>query len=182
MNTILHPSQGIFKDKGSKFLSFAFPVENENEVKNIVIHIKKKYFNARHHCYAYILGQNGEKFRVNDDGEPSGTAGKPIHGQLLSKNLTNVLIVVVRYFGGILLGTGGLINAYKNAASDALNNAEIIEAIFFEEKEIRFKYEATNEILNNLRKINAEILEQHFDNECVVKYRVITPPPPNYPK
>jgi uncharacterized YigZ family protein len=182
MNTIRHPSEGVFKDKGSKFLSFAFPIRDENEVKNIVMRIKKQYFDARHHCYAYILGQNGEKFRTNDDGEPSGTAGKPIHGQLLSKNMTNVLIVVVRYFGGILLGTSGLINAYKNAASDVLNNTEIIEAVFFEEKEIRFKYEEANEVLNNLRKINAEILTQHFDNECIVKYRTIISPPPNYLK
>ncbi|GHV37131.1 hypothetical protein FACS1894178_8850 [Bacteroidia bacterium] len=182
MNTIRQPSQGVFKDKGSKFLSFAFPVKDEDEVKNIVVRLKKQYFDARHHCYAYILGQNGEKFRTNDDGEPSGTAGKPIYGQLLSKNLTNTLIVVVRYFGGTLLGTSGLINAYKHAALDALDNAAIIEAIFFEEKEIRFQYEEANEVLNNLRKINAEILEQHFDNECIVKYRIITPPQSNFPK
>jgi uncharacterized YigZ family protein len=170
--TIKNISQGIFKDKGSKFLAFAYPVQSEDEVKYIVENVKKEHFDARHHCYSYILGKDADKFRVNDDGEPSGTAGRPIHGQLLSKNLTNVLLVVVRYFGGTLLGTSGLINAYKNAALDALNNAEIVEADFFEEREIRFRYEEINEVLNNLRKINAKIVEQHFDSECFVRYLV----------
>jgi uncharacterized YigZ family protein len=170
--TISQNSQGIYKDKGSKFISFAFPVKDEDEVKQILSDTKKEYFDARHHCYAYILGNNAEKFRYNDDSEPSGTAGKPIYGQLLSKNLTNVLIVVVRYFGGTLLGTSGLIKAYKSAAIDALNNANIIENEVFEEKTIHFKYEDSNDVLNELRKIGAKIIEQTYDNDCVIKYQI----------
>jgi uncharacterized YigZ family protein len=170
--TISQNSQGIYKDKGSKFIALAFPVKDEEEIKQILNDTKKEFFDARHHCYAYILGNDAEKFRYNDDGEPSGTAGKPIYGQLLSKNLTNVLIVVVRYFGGTLLGTGGLIKAYKSAAIDVLNNANIIENEVFEEKIINFKYEDSNDVLNELRRIGAKILEQNFDNDCVIKYQI----------
>ncbi|MDR2971748.1 MAG: YigZ family protein [Bacteroidales bacterium] len=127
--TISEPAEAIFKEKKSKFLAFAFPVENEAEIKEKVAFLKKKYHDARHHCYAYILGAEKLKYRMNDDGEPSGTAGNPIHGQLLSKEVTNVLIVVVRYFGGIKLGTGGLRVAYKLAAKKVLENATIIEKI-----------------------------------------------------
>ena len=113
--TIAEVSEGIYRDKGSKFIAIAMPVESELEIKNKISEIKKQYFDARHHCYAYILGYNKEAYRINDDGEPSGTAGKPIHGQLLSKDLTNILVVVVRYFGGVKLGVSGLITAYKEA-------------------------------------------------------------------
>ena len=117
--TIDSPAEGIYKEKGSKFLAKAYPVRTEEQVKAIVEQLKEEYYDARHHCYAYILGPKGDKWRANDDGEPSGTAGKPIHGQLLSFNLTNVLVVVIRYFGGTKLGESGLINAYKTATHDA---------------------------------------------------------------
>lgn len=117
--TIDLPSEGIFKDKGSKFLAFAYPLTDESKVKNIVQNLKKEHHSARHHCFAFKIGNQGEHYRANDDGEPSGTAGRPILGQLNSYNLTNILVVVVRYFGGTLLGVGGLINAYKNATIEA---------------------------------------------------------------
>ncbi|MDP2112754.1 MAG: YigZ family protein, partial [Bacteroidota bacterium] len=124
--TIEKPSEGLFKDKGSKFISFAFPVNSEDEIKDIVQSIKKEHHSARHHCYAWRLGADHLHFRANDDGEPSSTAGKPILGQIQSFDLTNILIVVVRYFGGTLLGVSGLINAYRSAALDAINQAEIV--------------------------------------------------------
>lgn len=125
--TIQTQSSGLYKSKGSKFLSFAHPAKDTEEVKDLIADYKKRYHNARHVCYAYMLGPERNDFRFNDDGEPSGTAGKPILGQINARNLTNVLVVVVRYFGGILLGTGGLVTAYREAASDALEQAEIIE-------------------------------------------------------
>ena len=125
--TIASTSEGIYKEKGSKFLAFAIPVVSEAEIKEHIDKIKKEYYDARHHCYAYILGADKATYRINDDGEPSGTAGRPIHGQLLSKDLTNTLVVVVRYFGGIKLGVSGLITAYKAATKDALDNAVVIE-------------------------------------------------------
>lgn len=127
IKTIEAPVEAIFKEKRSKFLAFAYPVENEAKVKEKIVFLKKKYHDARHHCYAYILGIDKSAYRMNDDGEPSGTAGRPIYGQLLSKGITNVLVVVVRYFGGIKLGTGGLRIAYKLAAKEVLENATIIE-------------------------------------------------------
>ena len=125
-NTISAPAEAVFKEKRSKFLAFAFPVENEAEIKEKITFLKKKYHDARHHCYAYILGAEKLVYRMNDDGEPPGTAGRPIHGQLLSKDVTNVVVVVVRYFGGIKLGTGGLRVAYKMAAKEVLENATIV--------------------------------------------------------
>jgi uncharacterized YigZ family protein len=127
IKTISAPAEAIFKEKRSKFYAFAFPVENEAEIKEKIAFLKKKYHDARHHCYAYILGADKATFRMNDDGEPSGTAGRPIHGQLLSREITNVLVVVVRYFGGVRLGTGGLRVAYKTAAKEVLENALIVE-------------------------------------------------------
>jgi uncharacterized YigZ family protein len=124
--TISAPAEAIFKEKRSKFLAFAFPVENEIEIKEKITFLKKKYHDARHYCYAYILGADKSSNRMNDDGEPSGTAGRPIHGQLLSKDVTNVLVVVVRYFGGIKLGTGGLRVAYKMAAKEVMENVTIV--------------------------------------------------------
>ena len=126
-HTIAAPAEGLYKEKGSKFLAFAYPVHNTDEVKQHLEALRKEYFDARHHCYAYILGPTKEVYRANDDGEPSGTGGRPIHGQLLSADLTDTLVVVVRYFGGILLGASGLANAYKTAARDAITNATIIE-------------------------------------------------------
>ena len=170
--TIAEAATGLFKDKGSKFLAFAFPVENEEQIKQHIQILKKEFFDARHHCYAYRIGLNGELWRANDDGEPSSTGGKPILGQLLSQELTNVLIVVVRYFGGILLGASGLIVAYRNAAADALNNAQIVEKIAKDEIEFSFHYNDMNAVMKLLKEEQADILQQHFDMECAMKIAV----------
>ncbi|HNW49993.1 MAG TPA: YigZ family protein [Prolixibacteraceae bacterium] len=168
--TIEAPSEGLFKDKGSKFISYAFPVASEDQVKEIVLQIRKEHFNARHHCYAYRLGYTGEKYRANDDGEPSGTAGRPIHGQLLSNDLTNVLIVVVRYFGGTLLGVSGLINAYKTAATEAIKNARIVTKIIELEYELVFDYMVQNSVM---RIIKDEQLDVRFSSyELFCKLRI----------
>ncbi len=170
--TIASPSTGLFKDKGSKFISFAFPVFNEEEIKLKIANLKKEYFDARHHCFAYALGIRGEPFRIFDDGEPSGTAGKPIHGQIRSFELTNVLIVVVRYFGGTLLGTGGLINAYKTAAADAIQHATIIEKTENSISKLNFKYEAMNDVMRILKDENIEQLNHQFGLDCTVDISV----------
>ena len=166
--TLKLPSQGIFKDKGSKFLAFAYPVYTENEIKIHLLHLRKEYFDARHHCYAYALGRNREVYRTFDDGEPSGTAGKPIYGQILSTGLTNVLIIVVRYFGGVKLGVGGLISAYKLAAEEALNKAIIIEKEVTEPINLVYSYSATPEVMRLVKEYDLNILQQHFDTECVL--------------
>ena len=139
--TIKNLSEGIYKEKGSRFIAFAYPIETVNSAKEIIQSLHKKYHDARHICYAYVLGADKAEFRANDDGEPSGTAGKPIYGVLLSNNLTNVLIAVVRYFGGVKLGTAGLINAYREASIDAIKNTEIIEKTITQlASEIKEKY------------------------------------------
>ncbi|MBN2347205.1 MAG: YigZ family protein [Bacteroidales bacterium] len=164
--TISGSSEGIFKDKGSKFYSFAFPVSNEEEIKIIIENLKKQHHAARHHCYAYILGADKTDFRIHDDGEPSGTAGKPIHGQLLSFNLTNILIVVVRYFGGTLLGTSGLINAYKQAAKDVLEKSEIIENIIENSYHLEFEYIDMNNVMKILKEEKLNQLNPIFNLKC----------------
>ena len=167
--TIASPAEGLYKDKGSKFLAFAHPVENIDEVRQLLEHYRKEYYDARHVCYAYMLGPDQDEFRANDDGEPSGTAGRPILGQIRSKNLSNVLIVVIRYFGGILLGTSGLIVAYKEASIDALNHATIIEKDVMIPRTLRFPYEKMNEVMRTLKDINARILSQDWaDNQCII--------------
>ena len=171
-HTIAAPATGLFKDKGSKFLAFAFPVENETEIKQHLQQLKKEYFDARHHCYAYRLGLDGEQWRANDDGEPSSTGGKPILGQLLSLELTNVLVVVVRYFGGIQLGVPGLINAYRSATADALAQAQIIEKTAKEILSVNFSYFNMNKIMKLVKDEELEIVSQHFDNECEIKLSV----------
>ena len=170
--TIAAPATGVFKDKGSKFLAFAFPVENEKEIKQHIQHLKKEYFDARHHCYAYRLGLNGEFWRANDDGEPSSTGGKPILGQLLSLELTNVLVVVVRYFGGIQLGVSGLIKAYRSATADALAQAQIVEKTAKEILMLNFSYLEMNKVMKIIKEEELEIIAQHFDNECEIKIAV----------
>ncbi|MDR0295487.1 MAG: YigZ family protein [Prevotellaceae bacterium] len=169
---ITTPATGVFKDKGSKFLAFAFPVENETEIKQHIQQLKKEYFDARHHCYAYRLGLNGELWRANDDGEPSSTGGKPILGQLLSLELTNVLVVVVRYFGGIQLGVSGLINAYRSATADALVQAQIVEKVAKEILTVNFSYLDMNQIMKLVKEEELEIISQHFDNECKIKLAI----------
>ena len=170
--TIRNPSQGLFKDKGSKFLAFAYPVYSEEEIKEHLSIIKKEYFDARHHCYAYALGLNLEHYRTFDDGEPSGTAGKPIFGQIQSFGLTNILIIVVRYFGGILLGTGGLIAAYKAATENALQNAELIEKTVNSIFSISFEYNAMNDLMKVLKDQNIEQFNQNFGLNCSLQISV----------
>ncbi|MFO7658163.1 MAG: YigZ family protein [Bacteroidales bacterium] len=170
--TISSPSEGIFKDKGSRFLAFAYPVCNEEDAKAITDRMRKTYHDARHHCYAYKIGADRPVYRVNDDGEPSGTAGKPIYGQIQSFGLTNVLIVVVRYFGGRLLGTGGLVNAYKNAAENALSHAKIVNEYLFEIAELRFEYKHLPEINKALQSFNCDLLEQAYDEHCYLKVKI----------
>lgn len=165
-NTINMPSEGLFKDKGSKFLSFAYPIVTEDEVKPIVQELKKQHHNARHHCYAYRLGYQGKTYRANDDGEPSGTAGRPILGQLLSHNITNVLIVVVRYFGGTLLGVSGLINAYKNAANDAIANAQIEERIIEDQFKLTFDYHLQNMVNKTIKDFGIGLVNSSFGTNC----------------
>jgi uncharacterized YigZ family protein len=170
--TIRKPAEGIFKDKGSKFLAFAFPVKTEEDVKRILTQIRKQHHVANHHCYAFRLGADKQSFRSSDDGEPSNTAGKPILGQIQSKDLTNILIVVARYFGGTLLGVGGLINAYRQAAADALTNAEIIEEIVKEKYKLHFDYLQMNEVMKIIKDEKLEIISQNFELECELIFRV----------
>jgi len=167
--SISSPASGSYRELGSRFLSFAWPVSSEEEVKEIVANVKKEYFDARHHCYAYRLGPEGESWRANDDGEPSSTAGKPILGQLLSREISDVLIVVVRYFGGTKLGVPGLIRAYRAAASDALDNCEIITKVCTVPVIITFPYPGTDQILRLVREYGAVIREQNYDNLCRLK-------------
>lgn len=165
-HTIAAPSQGLYKEKGSKFLAFAFPVSTVEEVKAHLDALRKEYFDARHHCYAYILGANKDAYRVNDDGEPSGTGGRPIHGQLLSADLTNTLIVVVRYFGGILLGASGLANAYKAAARDAITNATIEERTIDVVYRLYFEYALMNDVMRILKEQGLQPRNQVFNLDC----------------
>lgn len=170
--TIEQESHGYFKDKGSKFYAFAFPVKNEDEVKEILIRLRKEHHSARHHCYAWRLGTEEIIFRANDDGEPSSTAGKPILGQLQSFNVTNILIVVIRYFGGILLGVSGLINAYRNAAADALNNAEIKQKIIEKEVILDFTYNELAEVMNIIKQENLTVIKTRFEEKCNLIFSV----------
>lgn len=170
--TIEGTAEGLYKDKGSKFLSFAYHVESEADVKEIVDGVRKKYFDARHHCYAYILGPEGKTFRANDDGEPSGTAGRPIHGQMLSAGVTNSLVVVVRYFGGILLGTSGLIVAYKEATRDVLSQAKIVEKTVDVRYRVKFEYIQMNDVMKILKDLDLVPKNQQYDQNCQLDFDV----------
>ena len=170
--SISKPSTGIYKELGSKFLSFAYPVSSEEEIKNILTELRKTYFDARHHCYAYRLGINGEIWRANDDGEPSSSSGKPILGQLLSNEISDVLIVVVRYFGGIKLGVPGLIRAYKAATIDAIDNTEIIEKVAVRVMKFSFDYLLMNNMMKLIKEYSAIIYEQQSDNLCTIAVTV----------
>ena len=163
------PAEGLFKDNGSRFISFAFPVETEEEIKDIVAELKKKYHDARHHCYAYRLGYMGDRFRANDDGEPSGSAGRPILGQIDSRGLSDVLVVVVRYFGGIKLGIPGLIRAYKTSTAEALDNAGAVEKVAGKWFRIDFGYGAMNQVMKVLKDMDLRQKDQDFGNECSLK-------------
>lgn len=170
--TIDVQGEGIYSEKRSKFLAFAIPVLTVEDVKREVEAYQKKYYDARHVCYAYRLGERRELFRANDNGEPSGTAGKPILGQIDSRELTNVLVIVVRYFGGIKLGTSGLIVAYKAAAAEALDATEHVEKTINEEITLKFSYPLLNDVLRIVKEENPRIVEQVFDNECVVRLSI----------
>lgn len=170
--TITQASSGLYKEKGSKFIALAYPVSNEDAVKEILAELKKEHYNARHHCYAYVLSPDKSAWRVNDDGEPSGTGGRPIHGQIQSFDLTNILIVVVRYFGGTKLGVSGLINAYKSAAKDALSQAEIIEKTVNEVYKLEFPYEEMNDVMRIIKEENIDILDNQYDATCIIIYSI----------
>ena len=170
--TIASESTGVYKDKGSKFLAFAYPVSREDEVKEKVDFLRRKYFEARHHCYAYRLGADGERCRANDDGEPANSAGKPILGQLVARGVTNVLVVVVRYFGGILLGVGGLTQAYKQATADALATAEIVTDVVTETWQLTFAYQDMNRVLKVVKDMNIECYGQDFNLICAMNVKV----------
>lgn len=166
--TIKTPATGEYKEKGSRFLAFVYPVDSEPEIKDSITELKKKYFDARHHCYAYILGANKTKFRVSDGGEPNHSAGDPILGQIRSKNLTNVLVVVVRYFGGVKLGVGGLISAYKSAAEEALNHATIVEREVLIQYHVQYPYASTPDVMKLVKDFELTILQQSFEEECIM--------------
>ncbi|OYT17762.1 MAG: YigZ family protein [Bacteroidetes bacterium 4572_77] len=165
-------SEGFFKDKASKFYAHAFLVHNEQEVKEHLEALRKKYYDARHHCYAYVLHPDKSAYRMNDDGEPSGSSGRPIYGQLQSFDLTNVLIVVIRYFGGTKLGIPGLINAYKTAAKDALLNAEIVEKQIKDIYELHFQYPDMNIVMRYLKDENLQQMNQDFGIDCKLSFAV----------
>ena len=166
--TIEEPAEGIFRDKGSKFIAYAYPFKDENKLKEIIGELKSLHSKARHHCWAYRLSPDRTVFRVNDDGEPSGTAGRPILNALLSKDVTNILVVVVRYFGGTLLGVPGLINAYKTATQEALANAVVVEKTVNDVYQIDFEYLAMNDVMRVIKDENISVLDQQFDNACIM--------------
>jgi uncharacterized YigZ family protein len=167
--TIEAPAEGIFRDKGSKFIAYAYPFKDENKLKELIAELKALHPKARHHCWAYRLSPDRTIFRVNDDGEPSGTAGRPILNTLLSKDVTNILVVVVRYFGGTLLGVPGLINAYKTASQEALANAIIVEKTVNDVYKIDFEYLVMNDVMRIIKDEGVTVLDQQFDNACVIK-------------
>jgi uncharacterized YigZ family protein len=170
--SIAAPAEGLFKDNGSRFIAFAYPVETEEEVKELVSALKKEYHDARHHCFAYRLGYKGDVWRASDDGEPSGSAGRPILGQIDSLGLSDVLVVVVRYFGGIKLGIPGLIRAYKTSTADALSSAQIIEKIAGKRFRIRFDYLAMNAVMKVLKDMDLAQSKQDFGECCSLEVRV----------
>lgn len=170
--TIIGVAEGIYTEKRSKFIAIAIPVHTVEEIKQHLDIYQKKYYDARHVCYAYMLGHERKDFRVNDNGEPSGTAGKPILGQINSNGLTDILIVVVRYFGGIKLGTSGLIVAYKAAAAEAIANATIIEKTVDDEIAVAFEYPFMNDVMRIVKEEEPEILEQSYDMDCLMKLRI----------
>ena len=170
--TIKHPSEGLYKEKGSKFLAFAFPVSTEEDIRQRLADLRKQYHDARHHCYAWRLGPEKDRFRVNDDGEPSGSAGKPILGQIHSRDVSDVLVVVVRYFGGTLLGVGGLIRAYRAAASDALDQNTLIERRVFDQIKLDFRYEQMNAVMKLIKEYQLDFEDQRFDLDCSLTLKV----------
>ena len=170
--SIKEASSGLYKEKGSKFLAFAFPVASEEDIKGHLADLRKKYFDARHHCYAYALGKNQQVYRANDDGEPNHSAGDPILGQIRSKGISDVLVVVIRYFGGTKLGVGGLITAYKTATQEALDQAELVEKLVTEDAEFLFTYEAMNEVMRIVKEYEPQVIHQEFNLQCRLHLRM----------
>ncbi|GAA4213636.1 YigZ family protein [Pedobacter jeongneungensis] len=170
--TIESASEGIFRDKGSKFIAFSYPIRSEEEVKPIIAKLRTEHPKANHFCYAYRLTPNRSVFRVNDDGEPSGTAGRPILNCLLSEDITNILIVVVRYFGGTLLGVPGLINAYKNAGLEAIKASNVVSKTVNDIYEAHFEYLQMNDVMKLTKEENLQVLAQQFDINCILKFEV----------
>lgn len=170
--TIATTSEGYYTEKRSKFLAFAHHVERVDEIKEILAQYRKKYYDARHVCYAYMLGADRVEFRANDDGEPSSTAGKPILGQINSNELTDILIVVVRYYGGVNLGTSGLIVAYREAAADAIAHAEIVTRQVEEVITYTFAYPQMNDVMRIVKEMNPRILSQTYDNTCEIRLSI----------
>lgn len=170
--TILHPSEGTYTEKRSKFIALALPVTTVEQVKEHLEALQKQYYDARHICYAYMLGSDRTTFRANDNGEPSGTAGKPILGQINSNELTDILVVVVRYFGGIKLGTSGLIVAYKAAAAEALAAAEVVTRTVDDRLTLHFEYPLMNEVMRVVKELEPKIVEQGYDNDCSMTLQI----------
>jgi len=170
--TISSNSEGLYRDRGSRFMAMAFPLESEDEIKEKLALLRKEYHDARHHCFAWRLGPDLERYRINDDGEPSGSAGRPIFGQIQSRELTNILVVVIRYFGGTLLGVGGLIKAYKTSASNALDMAEIIERRVEKLINLNFSYEAMNTVMSIIKEFDLAFDQQQFNLNCSLTLRV----------
>lgn len=167
--TIESNAKAIFTEKRSKFIAYAFPIRSVEDIKAHLDELKIEYRDARHICWAYMIGEERKNFRINDDGEPSGTAGKPILGQINSKNVTNILIAIVRYFGGIKLGTGGLISAYKEAASLVLQESKIITKVVKKRITFKFDYLSLNDVMKTIKALDVKIVEQSFDMECVME-------------
>lgn len=170
--TIQSKSEGLYKEKGSKFIAFAYPMSSEETIKTEIAELRKRYHDARHHCFAWRLGADLERYRVNDDGEPSGSAGKPIYGQIQLRELTDVLVVVIRYFGGTLLGVGGLINAYRSAASDALDQSGIVELKVTGRLKLEFGYSQMNSVMRVIKDFQLEFEDQQFDLDCSLTLKV----------
>lgn len=174
-NTIKSPVENILsKEKGSKFIGFAYPVSDEKELKSALLHLKELHPKATHHCYAFRMGMNGENYRANDDGEPSGSAGLPIYNQLLAHEITNVLVVVIRYYGGTKLGVSGLVKAYKESAKLALEESEIITKELESEVSIRFNFNQQNLIFTLLNKFDGKILDFLTDEQCTIIAKIKT--------
>ncbi len=170
--TILASSEGIYREKGSKFIATAVPIQTELQFKDELAKVSKQYHDARHHCFAYRIGFDGSIQRNNDDGEPSGTAGRPILGQILSFELTNILIVVTRYFGGTKLGVSGLINAYKTASREALISANIKESFVKEVYQLNFEYAQMSEVMIKMKSNPVQIIKNHFEDECLIEFSI----------
>jgi len=167
--TIEGVSEGVYKEKGSKFIARAYHVENNEEIKEVLLKLRKEFYDARHHCYAWRIDARDEKTRSNDDGEPSGSAGKPILNQIFSFNLYDIIVVVIRYFGGTKLGVSGLINAYKVSTREALENANIVVKEIRDVYQVDFEYPLMNSVMKIIKEDDLAIVEQHFDNQCSIK-------------